>query len=342
MGRMMKIITTTGDCNGIGAEVFAKSIAELSREGFFTDTLVYIAASPETLSDYYSRSGRRDFDWNLKKESNILIINNIEIPVIPLRSTAEVNFGSESADAGALAAESIIKAVDSVISGEFDALVTLPISKAVIYKSGWKFPGHTEMLADKCSVENPLMILGDEKNLVALATIHVPVSAVPALITREHLIERIDTFHRSLQYDFGIGEPKIAVLGLNPHAGENGGIGKEEINIINPVISEFQNKGMLVEGSFPADGFFAHGSYTGYDGILAMYHDQGLIPVKMLAKGGGINFTAGLPIVRTSPDHGTAFQIAGRGIADHRSTYQALKTAKIIADNRKNYDLKNT
>jgi 4-hydroxythreonine-4-phosphate dehydrogenase len=326
----MNIIISQGDCNGIGIEVMIKSILDFDRvhEDFERHDL-FISGSLETMEEYLGH-----FQLPVNFFSDSIQIGNRICPVIDCGNYSPVQFGQETESAGKLAAGAVETAVERTLAGEFDALVTMPVSKNSLYMAGWKFPGHTEMLADRCGVKNPMMILFKDSLRVALATIHVPVKSVHSLINAGLVKEKISTLNESLKRDFGRQNPSIAVLGLNPHAGESGAIGKEEVDIINPALTECQEKGLMAEGPFPADGFFAHGAYHNYDGILAMYHDQGLIPLKLLANGGGVNFTAGLPIVRTSPDHGTAFAIAGRDMANHSSSLDALVSAVEIAENR--------
>ena len=326
----MKLVFTIGDCNGIGLEVLVKGIISIDNNcNEFQDIDFYICGHHKTIQEYLEH-----FNFPVSVTEDKLIIKNRICPIINCENYSKVEFGQESISAGKLAGEAIETAVKMTLAGNFDGIVTMPISKAVVYKAGWKFPGHTEMLANACGVEKPLMILCTDKVRVGLATIHVPIQKVPQLITFELLTEIIEKFAHSLNFDFGIKAPKIAILGLNPHAGENGALGREEIEVIEPALSFLKSKKIEVFGPFPADGFFAHGEYKNFDGILAMYHDQGLIPLKMIAEGAGINYSAGLPIVRTSPDHGTAFNIAGKNCADSKSMINATKLNYHIIKNR--------
>ncbi|MFC2129817.1 4-hydroxythreonine-4-phosphate dehydrogenase PdxA [Bacteroidota bacterium] len=326
----MKIIMTTGDCNGIGIEVMIKGIIDFDKKsGMSQDIDIYIAGNNETISEYID-----NFNFPTSVSENTLLINNRTCPIINCGDYSPVNLGSETIEAGKLAAAAIEKAVEKTKSAEFDALITMPVSKSVLYKVGWKYPGHTEMLAASCNVEKPLMILCTESIRVGLATIHISLKDVPNSISKTGLIEITEKFNQSLKDDFGISNPNIALLGLNPHSGEDGSMGKEEIEIIIPAVKELKKMNINAFGPFPADGFFAHDEYKQYDGIMAMYHDQGLIPLKLLAQGAGVNVTAVLPIVRTSPDHGTAFNIAGKNIADGKSVSQAIHIAVSIANNR--------
>jgi 4-hydroxythreonine-4-phosphate dehydrogenase len=317
----MKIAVSVGDVNGIGIEAFFKSMDLLK----FEDVEFTIFTNPAVLSTYCKLAG-----IDCRQSGEKFIYNNRYLGIIALETRVNVVFGKNSRDAGEHAANSIKAALEKTMAGEFDALLTLPISKDAIKKAGWQHPGHTEMLAEKCGVERPLMILCTKKYRVGLITIHEPLSKVPELITKDLIFEIGEKFHNSLLDDFGIKNPKIALLGLNPHAGEEGRIGSEELEIIIPAKNYLNEHGYNFEGPFPADGFFARGQKDEYDGIIAMYHDQGLIPLKMLAGAGGVNMTAGLPVIRTSPDHGTAFAIAGKGLADGQSTLEAIELAREI------------
>lgn len=325
----MKIVFTIGDCNGIGLEVLAKGLNKINNKNLIKKTKFYIIGHKQTIAEYYKK-----INYNIAVTENFLIINNIKINIINTNNYSKVEFGKETLEAGLLAIESIELAVKMLQKNKFNAMVTLPISKAVVKKAGWKFQGHTEMLAARFNVEKPLMILCSQNIRVALLTIHIPISLITGLINQKSIQETVTIFNNSLLKDFKISKPKIAILGLNPHAGENGIIGNEEKEIFIPVIKKINKKGINLHGPFPADGFFAHNEYLNYDGILAIYHDQGLIPLKLLAQGQGVNFTANLPIVRTSPDHGTAFSIAGKNLADGKSLAEAIKTAITISTNR--------
>ena len=212
--------------------------------------------------------------------------------------------------------------------GLIDVLVTAPINKHTIQAENFHFPGHTEYIQERVgNGQKALMILMKDELRVALVTGHVPVGEIASTITKELILEKLTIFEKSLRQDFGIGKPRIAVLALNPHAGDGGLIGKEEQEVIIPAMAELKEKGMFCYGPYPADGFFGSEQYTKFDGILAMYHDQGLAPFKALAMEEGVNYTAGLPIVRTSPAHGTAYDIAGKGVASEASMRHAIYTA---------------
>lgn len=328
----MKIVISMGDCNGIGLEAFIKAIY-FNIEYFEKNEnkiSFELAGNTRTITEYISL-----LKLNAKIEANHLIIKNQVCKIVDIAEYSKIEFGVGTLSSGKLAAKSIEYSVDSTIEGKYDTILTLPVSKNALYLAGWQFPGHTEMLAKKCDVKEPLMILFKDNFRVALLTIHLPLSKVPTAITKKRLLIIANQFYHSLIYDFGICSPKIAVLGLNPHSGENGALGKEELSKIIPALSELRTHNVLLEGPFPADGFFAHNWTDTYDGVIAMYHDQGLIPLKQYSKGTGVNFTAGLPIVRTSPAHGTAFDIAGKGLAKWTSTFDAICSAVNIVNNRR-------
>jgi len=324
----MKIITSIGDPNGIGLETFAKAVKECNAD-FFLNNSVAIAASLSIIDDYLKKINFQ-FDF----ENQNLIIDNKKIEIIDIGKEYEIEFGAITKKSAEIALSSLECSTDLILSKKYNALLTLPISKNAMHLAEFSYPGHTEYLAAKDNTKDYLMILFNDKMRVALATIHIPLKDVVLSISKKLLENKIANFIYSLKFDFAIKDPKIAVLGVNPHAGENGDIGKEEIDIIIPVIEKFRNIGNLVEGPFPADSFFAHSNWHNYDGIFAMYHDQGLTPMKMTSENGGVNFTAGLNFVRTSPDHGTGFDIAGKNISDCKSTLQALIWAEKIVRNR--------
>lgn len=325
----MKIVITVGDCNGIGLEALIKALY-FNLEYFEKNNVSFeIAGNIRTIKEYINL-----LNIDAKFKADNLIIKNLICKIIDVAEYSKIEFGSGTFSSGKLAAKSIEYSVNSTIAGKYDAILTLPVSKKALYLAGWQYPGHTEMLAQKCNIKEPLMILFKDDFRVALATIHLPLSQVPSAITKKKLFNIANQFYQSLIYDFGISIPRIAILGLNPHAGENGAIGKEEILKIIPALSELKNLGVLLEGPFPADGFFAHKWTYSYDGVIAMYHDQGLVPLKQFSKGEGVNFTAGLPIVRTSPAHGTAYDIAGKGLAKWVSTFEAICAAVNIVKNR--------
>ncbi len=243
--------------------------------------------------------------------------------------------GFPTKESGAFSFSSLESATKDLANGKIDVLVTAPINKKLIQSEHFNFPGHTEFLTKLSNTEQSLMLMVMDKLRVGIATNHIPLSDVKLVLSEDIIYEKLTLLHHSLINDFGILKPKIAVLGLNPHAGENGMLGNEEQEIINPAITRAKNNNVLAFGPFPADGFFGSKNLFNYDGVLAMYHDQGLIPFKTIAQGRGVNFTAGLPIVRTSPDHGTAYDIVEKNIASEISMRNALYLAVDILKNRK-------
>lgn len=255
----------------------------------------------------------------------------------PAPFTHEIQPGKVTNEAGQAALACLERAVEDLKAGKLDALVTGPINKHNIQSETFRFPGHTEYLAEAFGVPDDLMFMVGETLRVGVVTGHVPLAKVRQHVTRNAIHQKLNMMMQSLKVDFGIEKPRIAVLGLNPHAGENGLLGTEEQETISPVIEDWRKKGELVFGPFPADGFFGTRGYRKYDAVLAMYHDQGLIPFKAIAFEEGVNFTAGLPIVRTSPDHGTAYDIAGKNLADETSMIQAIYLACDVARRRKEH-----
>ena len=227
--------------------------------------------------------------------------------------------------------------MEDLKAGKIQAMVTAPLSKELVQSEDFKFPGHTEYLTQEDGAKDSLMFLVAEELRVGVVTGHIPLKEVSNKVTDKLLTEKLQLMIKSLKKDFGIKKPRVAVMGLNPHAGENGLLGDEEEKVINPVLNEFRNKGNLVFGPFPSDGFFGSNQYRSYDGILAMYHDQGLIPFKNIAFSNGVNFTAGLSFIRTSPDHGTAFSIAGKNEADETSMRSAIYCAADIISHREEF-----
>lgn len=326
----MKIGVSSGDLNGIGLECFAKSMAIF--DNYDVNFKLYV--NKENLAQYLGKCKNLP-EYNFSND--ILTINNHNIEIENIGEASEIEFGVIDKFAGNNAYQAIIKCTQDCIDKKTDAMLTLPISKESCYLAGMRFPGHTELIANLCGIKNPLMILYYKKFRTALQTVHIPIRSVPDRIKKDNIIEKVKQFAHSISFDFN-EIPKIAVLGLNPHAGENGNIGYEEKDEIIPAIKELNRQGILVEGPFPADGFFAQSMQNNYTGVLAMYHDQGLIALKQASNGNGVNFTAGLPIIRTSPDHGTGFNIAGLGIANEQSTLETIIGAKEIYEARKRYE----
>jgi 4-hydroxythreonine-4-phosphate dehydrogenase len=326
---MNRICISIGDYNGIGPEVILKALSM----AYADQQAVLIIGAPEIL-DHYARSLSLDLHYEVVEQADALQKACIYVLNPEPEAAIRIQEGILSADAGRHAMLAVEKGIELCLEGSCDALVTAPISKDAIQQAGYEVPGHTEFLADLTETEEVLMTLVSEGLRVALVTAHIPISDVSQSIRPELIRRKCEILNESLKADFGIPEPRIAVFGLNPHAGDGGVLGREEMEIIEPAIKGLQAAGIRAEGPFPADGFFGMASHRHYDAILAMYHDQGLVPFKALSFGKGVNFTAGLPIIRTSPDHGTAFAIAGQGKADPSSFIQALTLSIELAGAR--------
>lgn len=313
-----------GDYNGVGPEVILKAV-EANQLASICQVVIY--GSIRVLNKY--KNALQMKEWQLQGIQKIDQATPKHVCVVNCWNDqkTEIEPGKITQEAGKAAFAALARATEDLKAGALDALVTAPINKDNIQNDGFKFPGHTEYLADAFSVQDALMFMVADTVRVGVLTGHIPLSQVGENIKTENLSHKIRQILNSLRGDFGIRKPRVAVLGLNPHAGENGLLGNEEKEVIEPVIKTFRQQGELIYGAFPADGFFASGSYKKYDAVLAMYHDQGLVPFKTLAFNEGVNFTAGLPVVRTSPDHGTAYSIAGKNQASHDSMLQAIYLA---------------
>ena len=326
----IKIGITQGDINGVGYEVILKTFAEPMMLELCTPV---IYGSPKVAA-YHRKS--------LDLPTNFSIINSASeaadgrLSVVNCTDDeVKVEFGKADVEAGKAALGALEKAMEEYQSGLIDAIVTAPINKHTIHSEQFNFPGHTEYIEQRLGEgQKALMILMKGDFRVALVTGHIPVSQIAPNLTKELIEEKLDIFNRSLKQDFGISAPRIAVFSLNPHAGDGGLLGTEEEKIIIPALKEMAAKGVLCYGPYPADGFMGSGNFRHFDGILAMYHDQGLAPFKALAMDEGVNFTAGLPVVRTSPAHGTAYDIAGKGQASEDSFRQAVYVAIDVFRNR--------
>ncbi len=336
VGREDRLIIgiSLGDYNGIGPEVILKALQHNRLQKICTPV---IYGSMRILNRYRNLLNLKD--WNLNGVQTVGQISHKLTNVITCwpDQNQDIQPGQVTPEAGQAALACLQRAVDDLKDGKIDALVTAPINKNNIQSEEFKFPGHTEYLAEQFGVQDNLMFLVSQTLRVGVVTGHVPLGRVRQNITKERIAQKLTLMMQSLKQDFGIEKPKIAVLGLNPHAGEEGLLGNEENDIIKPVLAEWRNKGQLVFGPYPADGFFGTRAYTKFDAVLAMYHDQGLIPFKAIAFEEGVNFTAGMPAVRTSPDHGTAYDIAGKDLADDTSMLQAIYTAIDVARNRKDF-----
>jgi 4-hydroxythreonine-4-phosphate dehydrogenase len=329
-----KIGISIGDINGIGPEVLLKAF-NTQRINKICIPIIY--GSGKHLSKYKNLVDMPQWQYVIINEAKEANSKNVNLINCLKGEFFELELGKLNPKAGQLAFESLKKATEDLKNGQIDALVTCPISKENIQSDSFKFPGHTEYLASEFDKKDVLMFMVSDDLRIGVVTGHIPLEEVKKTLTKELISSKLNIMLASLKVDFGIQKPKIAVLGLNPHAGENGLLGSEEKNIINPVIETFKAKGNLIFGSFPTDGFFANGQYKNYDGILSLYHDQGLTPFKLLAFETGVNFTAGLMGIRTSPDHGTGFDIAGKNEADPSSMIHAIYTAIDIAKKRKEF-----
>ncbi len=321
---------TLGDVNGIGPEVVIRSLSDSRILNFFTPV---IYGSSRVLS-FYKKMMDVEFNYSQVKEEHNFISKKNNV-VNCWSETLELSPGVENKIGGVAAWNALKVASKDLKDGFIDAIVTAPINKANIQSDEFKFPGHTEFFANLFETENQLMFMVSDKLRIGVVSGHIPLSEVSEKVTKAAIEKALTSMENSLKYDFGISKPKIAVLGLNPHAGEEGLLGTQEEKIIKPTVTDFRKKGKLFFGPFPSDGFFGSKEYKKYDAILAMYHDQGLIPFKSLSFGSGVNFTAGLPVVRTSPDHGTAYAIAGKNEASAESMIAALMATLDIIKNRR-------
>lgn len=324
-----KIGITQGDTNGIGWEIILKALADPRMTELFTP-VVY--GSPKAAA-YYRNTVAEIEAFSFNPVASAAEARRGKANLVACGETADIAPGKPTPEAGRAAVEALCAAMRDLKAGHLDALVTAPFDKETVQADDFRYTGHTEYLAAELEGE-AMMILCSDVLRVGLVTKHIPVSEIARNITKERIVRDLDTLRRALIEDFGIVEPRIAVMALNPHAGDGGLLGREEQEIIRPAIVEAFSKGVLAFGPFAADGLFAGGGYAKYDGILAMYHDQGLAPFKSLSPD-GVNFTAGLSAVRTSPDHGTAFDIAGKDKADPQSMRNAIYAAIDIAEYRR-------
>ncbi len=325
---------TCGDINGIGAELILKSLSDNRFLDFCTPV---VFASNKVINFYRKSIGDINFSFTSIKDfyklnpRQVNIYNCWEEEVI-------ISPGTLNNTGGQYAVKSLQAASGALKDGKIDALVTAPFHKKNVYGANFTYTGHTPFLRDFFGASDVVMLLTSENLRIGLVTEHIPVKDIAAHITRESILSKLNILNSSLKRDFNIDKPKIAVLALNPHAGDEGLIGTEEEEVIKPAIKEAKQHNMMVVGPFSADAFFARGQYNKFDAVLAMYHDQGLIPFKSLSLGEGVNFTAGLPGIRTSPDHGTAFDIAGKNKADPSSFRAAIFNCIDILNNQKTYE----
>ncbi|KAA9039507.1 4-hydroxythreonine-4-phosphate dehydrogenase PdxA [Ginsengibacter hankyongi] len=325
---------TCGDLNGIGIELILKSLSDNRFLDFCTPV---VFASNKAINFYRKSIGDLNFSFASIKDFYKLNARQVNIFNCWEEEVA-INPGTLNDTGGQYAIKSLQAATTALKDGKIDALVTAPLHKKNVQSADFSYTGHTPFFKDFFGVNDVLMLLTAENLKIGLVTEHLPVKEIAAHITKENIISKLLILNASLRKDFNIEKPKIAVLALNPHAGDEGLIGTEEEEIIRPAIKEAKQRNLLVVGPFSADAFFARGQYNKFDAVLAMYHDQGLIPFKSLAFGEGVNFTAGLPGIRTSPDHGTAFDIAGKNKADPSSFRAAIFSSIDIINNQKLYE----
>lgn len=325
---------TCGDLNGIGIELIVKTFSDTRILELCTPV---IFASNKVINFY--RKSVPEINFNFQSTKDLSRLNAKQVNVFNCwEEDVVINPGIMNELGGKYAVMSLQAASQALKENKIDGLVTAPIHKKNIQSAEFTFTGHTPYLKNFFGVNDVVMMLCAGSFRVALVTEHVPVNEIAKHITKENIASKLNIINQSLQKDFGIDKPKIAVLGLNPHAGDEGLIGTEEETIIKPAIKEAKNNNMMVIGPYSADAFFARSSYKRFDVVLAMYHDQGLIPFKTLAIGEGLNYTAGLPAVRTSPDHGVAFDIAGKNKADISSFTTAVFECIDIINRRKEYE----
>lgn len=327
----VRVGISIGDFNGIGPEIIMKSLKDKT----ITDLFTPIIFGSGKLFTYQKNIFKLNLNFNYITEASQA--QNGKLNMLNLvKDNSNVELGKPSEESTKMAIDSLEAATEALMKGEIDVLVTAPINKDEMVKMGFKHAGHTGYFEEKFNKKG-LMFLVTEGLKVAVSTHHIPISQVAENISKEKIKKQIKALNQTLIEDFSISKPKIAVLGLNPHSGDGGVIGNEEIEIISPAIKELSDQGILAFGPFPADSFFQPSKYKSFDAVLAMYHDQGLAPFKTLAYEEGVNYTAGLPFIRTSPDHGVAYDIAGKNIADEQSFMEAIFTAIKIFKNRSEY-----
>ncbi len=329
--RKIRVGISIGDLNGIGCEVVLKTFEDSRMLDFCTPI---IFASNKSISQQKNELGLA-INFNGVHDAGKAVDGKVNVANV-WKENLKLEYGQETKEGGIYAIKSLKAAVNALKADKIDVLVTAPINKKNIQAEDFNFPGHTDFLAKELGGES-LMFMVTDTLKIGLLTDHVAVKDAPAAIDPNLIKDKVRIIEKSLKMDFGIGKPKIALLGINPHSGDNGIIGKEDDEILKPVIKEMSESGHLVFGPYSADSFFGSKTYKNFDAILAAYHDQGLIPFKTLSFGNGVNFTAGLSKVRTSPDHGTAYEIAGKGKADNSSFKEALFQAIKIYKNRQEY-----
>lgn len=327
----VRVGISIGDFNGIGPEIIMKSLKDKTITDFFTPVIF----GSGKLFTYQKNIFKLNLNFNYVNEASQAQAGKLNM-VNLTKENVNVELGVPTEESTKMAIDSLEAATEALIKGDIDVLVTAPINKDEMVKMGFKHAGHTGYFEEKFNKKG-LMFLVTEDLKVAVSTHHIPIAKVAENISKEKIKKQIKVLNQTLVEDFCIQKPKIAVLGLNPHSGDGGVIGTEEIEIIAPAIKELSDNGILAFGPFPADSFFQPSKYTNFDAVLAMYHDQGLAPFKTLAYEEGVNYTAGLPFIRTSPDHGVAYDIAGKNIADEQSFTEAIFTAIKVFKNRSEY-----
>lgn len=328
----VRVGISIGDFNGIGPEIIMKSLKDKTITDFFTPVIF----GSGKLFTYQKNIFKLNLNFNYINDASQAHGGKLNM-VNLVKDNVNVELGVPTEESTKMAIDSLEAATEALMKGEIDVLVTAPINKDEMVKMGFKHAGHTGYFEEKFNKKG-LMFLVTEDLKVAVSTHHIPIAQVAENISKEKIKKQIKVLHQTLIEDFNISKPKIAVLGLNPHSGDGGVIGNEEIEIISPAIKELSDNGILTFGPFPADSFFQPSKYQSFDAVLAMYHDQGLAPFKTLAYEEGVNYTAGLPFIRTSPDHGVAYDIAGKNIADEQSFTEAIFTAIKVFKNRSEYN----
>ncbi|MBO7541940.1 MAG: 4-hydroxythreonine-4-phosphate dehydrogenase PdxA [Bacteroidales bacterium] len=333
MQEKIKLAITHGDINGVGYEVILKTFADSRMLEQCTPVLY---GSSKVATYHKNLLAQNDLTFVNARDARSLQHNKFNIINITSEEI-KIDVGKSTEVAGQLSSLALERACEDLMNGDVDVLVTAPINKKNIQSKDFDFPGHTEYLSQKFGTKSLMMMVCDRIR-IGIVTNHLPLREVPNAITKELLLEKIGIMNASLKRDFGITRPKIAVLALNPHAGDNGVIGDDDQRVVAPAIQEAIEKNMLVYGPYPSDGFFGSSEFKDFDGVLALYHDQGLIPFKLMSFTEGVNYTAGLPYIRTSPAHGTAYEIAGKDKASEQSFRSAVYLACNILRNRKEYD----
>ncbi len=332
--KRIRVGISHGDMNGVSYEIIIKTLQD---QRLMENYTIIVYGSSKVASYHRKTLNIADFNFNLVKKAdlahprrpNIINVHDEEV---------KIDLGKSTSIAGELAFLSLEAATEDLIKNQIDVLVTAPINKKNIQSPQFSFPGHTEYLASKFNVKDYLMLMINNKFRIGMVTGHIPIGKVKETLTESLILKKIQILHQSLLRDFGIVKPKIAVLALNPHAGDEGLIGDEDQTVLLPAIEKAYQQNILAFGPYPADGFFGSANFRHFDGILAMYHDQGMVPFKLMSFEEGVNFTAGLPFVRTSPAHGTAYDLAGKNEASPEAFRNALNMACDIFANRQEYD----